>query len=70
MNQIGYTFRQLREEKGWTVARLERKSNVSRHVIYKLENEGRGQIETYEKLLRAMGYKITIEPEPIWGFDK
>lgn len=67
---IGNIIKEIRETKGWSVARLERKAGVSREVIYRLERKQGGQIETYERLLRAMGYKLTIEPEPMWKFTK
>lgn len=67
---IGNIIREIRETKGWSVARLERKAGISREVIYRLERKADGRIEVYEKLLRAMGYKLTIEPEPMWKFTK
>lgn len=70
MIHMGHVVRQLREDKNWTVARLERASGVNRNTIYQIEATGGGCITTYEKILAGLGYELEVAPIDGWGFER
>lgn len=70
MKHMGELVREKRKEKRWTVSRLESKSGVCRMAIYKVEREGGGYLDTYERLFRAMGYRLEVVPVDMWNYCK
>ncbi len=70
MVDYGQVIRELRRDRRWTVSRLAMKSGITRNTIYVIESTGRGRLDTYEKLLNALGYDFEIVPIDMWHFDK
>ena len=70
MVDMGQVIKQLRQDKNWTVAKLARVAGVSRNLIYYIESTGKGTLESYDKILRALGYEFEVMPIDGWGFEK
>lgn len=51
---------ELRQMLHWPVAYLADKSGVSVWTIHNIEKHGGGNLDTYEKLLDAMGYELEV----------
>ena len=64
---MGMVIQEIRKSKNWTISYLAWRANTSRWVIYKVENEGKGNLETYEKLLGAMGYEFEVVKKDGWN---
>ena len=70
MVDMGQVIKQLRQDKNWTVAKLARVAGVSRNLIYYIESTVKGTLESYDKILRALGYEFEVMPIDGWGFEK
>ena len=70
MTNMGKVVEEIRHSLSWTVARLERKSGVCKQTIYKIEDTGKGMIETYQRLFDAMGYELKVERKDTWSVSK
>lgn len=64
---MGMVVKEIRKSKKWTISYLAWRAHTSRHVIYKIEEEGKGNLETYEKLLGAMGYELEVVKKDGWN---
>lgn len=53
-------LRYIRTSLHWPVSYLAEKAGVDHMTIFRLEKNGGGKLETYEKLLNAMGYEFDV----------
>jgi transcriptional regulator with XRE-family HTH domain len=59
-NDLGYTVRELRRERGWTQARLAEWLSVSRPTVAKLEAGGAVNVDIALRALALLGAVATI----------
>lgn len=69
MTNTGEIVRICRERLGWSRSWLGIKSGVSQNTIVCVENNKSCRVDTFEKLLDAMGYEIEILPKETRRFD-
>ena len=60
MVDMGDVVRCLRIKKGWDRQKLSKVSGISRHTIERLEETGRGNITSLERVLGVMGYELEV----------
>lgn len=58
--QINEIVRGIREMLHWPLAYLAEKAGVDIGTLHRIEKHGGGKLETYEKLLDAMGYELEV----------
>ena len=64
---MGLVVKDLRMSKNWTISYLAWRAQVSRKAVYDVEKKGKGNIDTYERLLGAMGYELEVVKKDGYG---
>ena len=58
---LGLFIRGLREAKGWSQIQLAKKAKMRNERISEVERGSNAQIEQYDKIARALGYRSVLE---------
>ena len=58
--QINEIITGIREMLHWPLAYLAEKAEVDISTLHRIEKHGGGNLETYEKILDAMGYELEV----------
>lgn len=62
MTDTGEMVRMLRKRLNWTKVKLSKESGISLDTIINLERHRNCKVDTFERLIEAMGYEIEILP--------